>query len=75
MSALSSISNATALRLSWIALAISVLCFAAHASIYYLHAPIPMPAPVLTFLGVFGLTWPLWAYAVAMYRRALASAK
>lgn len=65
-------SSATALRLSIAALVISILCFAVNGAVYWLHAPIALPQPVLTFLGVFGLTWPLWAYAVAMYRRALA---
>jgi hypothetical protein len=74
-SALSSVSAATGLRLSCIALAISVLCFAVHASVYYLHAPLALPTQVLTFLGVFGLTWPLWGYAAAMYRRALTASK
>ncbi len=65
-------SSATALRLSIIALVISVLCFAVNGAVYWLHVPIALPQMVLTVVGVFGLTWPLWAYAVAMYRRALA---
>lgn len=65
-------SSATALRLSLCALVISILCFAVNGAVYWFHAPIALPPSVLTFVGVFGLTWPLWAYAVAMYRRALA---
>jgi hypothetical protein len=65
------VSALTAFRLSCFALGLSVLCFAVHAAVYYLHAPLPLPTTVLTFLGVFGLTWPLWGYAAAMYRRAL----
>jgi hypothetical protein len=34
-----------------------------------------MPAPLVTFTGVFSLTIPLWLYAVALYRRAVQSAK
>ena len=73
MAASPPISNTLALRLSCIALGISLLCFAVHAAIYYLHAPLVLPTQVLTFLGVFGLTWPLWAYAAAMYHRALSA--
>ena len=64
-----------AFRLSCFALGLSVLSFAIHAAIFYLHAPVALPPTVLTFLGVFGLTWPLWGYAAAMYRRALQQAK
>ncbi len=62
-----------AFRLSIAALIVSLLCAATHAAVIYLHAPLPIPPQVLTFLGVFGLTWPLWGYAVAMYRRALSA--
>ncbi len=65
-------SSATALRLSLIALVISLLCFVVNGAVYWLHVPIALPQPALTVIGVFGLTWPLWAYAAAMYRRALA---
>jgi hypothetical protein len=67
------VSSATALRLSLVALVLSILCFAVNGAINWFHAPIPLPQQVVTFLGVFGLTWPLWAYAVALYRRALAA--
>jgi hypothetical protein len=73
VAASSPVSNALALRLSCIALGISVLCFLVHTAVYSFHAPLPMPARVLTFLGVFGLTWPLWGYAAAMYHRALSA--
>jgi hypothetical protein len=66
------VSSATALRLSIAALVISLLCFVVNGAAYWLHIPIALPQQVLTVIGVFGLTWPLWAYAVAMYRRALA---
>ncbi len=65
-------SSATALRLSTAALVLSLLCFAVNGAAYWLHVRIALPQQVLTFIGVFGLTWPLWAYAVAIYRRALA---
>ena len=65
-------SSATALRLSLVALVISLVCFVVNGAVYWLHVRIALPPQVLTFVGVFGLTWPLWAYAVAMYRRALA---
>ena len=67
------VSNTLALRLSCIALGISVLCFAVYAAVSYLHAPLPLQPQVVTFLGVFGLTWPLWGYAAAMYHRALSA--
>jgi hypothetical protein len=66
------VSSAVALRLSLVALVISILCFAIHAAAYWLHLAIPLPPRVVSFMGVFGLTWPLWAYAVAVYRRHLA---
>jgi hypothetical protein len=73
VAASSPVSNTTGLRLSCVALGISLLCFAVHAAVYYLHAPLVLPTQVLTFLGVFGLTWPLWGYAAAMYHRALSA--
>ena len=60
-----------ALRLCIAALVVSILCFAVHAASYWLHLAVPLPAQILRFLGVFGMTWPLWAYAVAVYRRHL----
>jgi hypothetical protein len=65
------VSSATALRLSLAALVVSLLCFVVNGAVYWLHVPIALPPQVLTVVGVLGLTWPLWAYAVAMYRRAL----
>ena len=73
MAASSPISSTTALRLSCIALGVSLLCFAVYAAITYFHAPLALPTQVLNFLGVFGLTWPLWGYAAAMYHRALSA--
>ena len=67
----SPVSSAVALRLSIAAFVLSILAFALYAATMWLHAPIVLPQPVVSFAGVFGLTWPLWAYAVAIYRRAL----
>lgn len=66
-------SASAALRLSIVALILALLCSATHAAVFYFHAPLAIPPRVLTFLGIFGLTWPLWGYAVAMYRRALSA--
>ncbi len=63
----------TALYLCYAAFVVSVLCFAVHAAATYLHWALPIPAQGVTFLGVFGLTWPLWGYAAAVYRRHLAA--
>jgi hypothetical protein len=66
-------SSALAMRLSLMALALSVLCFALQLAVTQFHLPLAIPPQGLTFLGVFGLTWPLWAYAAAMYHRALSA--
>jgi hypothetical protein len=66
------VSSAAALRLSIAALVISLLCFLVNGAVYWLHVPLALPQQALTIIGVVGMTWPLWAYAVAMYRRALA---
>jgi hypothetical protein len=65
----------TALRLSYVALGLSILAFVLYGAVFYLHIPLPISGQVLTFLGVFSLTIPLWLYAAALYRRAVRAAK
>lgn len=66
------LSSTAGLRLSLVALVISVLCFAVQLAVYAFHVALPIEPRVVTFIGVFGMTWPLWAYAVAVYRRSIA---
>jgi hypothetical protein len=66
-------SSAHALRLCLLAMAVSVLCFALHLGITRLHLPLTLPTQAVTYMGVFGMTWPLWAYAAATYHRALSA--
>ena len=68
-------SSVAALRLSYVALGLSILAFVLYGAVAYVHLPLPLPTPVVTFTGVFSLTIPLWLYAVALYRRAVRSAK
>ena len=61
-----------ALGLSTAALVFSLISLALYAAIAYAHAPVPLPPRALGPLGLAGMTWPLWAYATAVYRRAVA---
>ncbi len=61
-----------ALALSTAALVLSLIGLALYAAVAYAHAPLPLPSGALGPLGLAGMTWPLWAYATALYRRAVA---